>query len=158
VLVVVDTGRKRGVELAHVTFRDVVAVTTIGSGEADVSPASFDGDAPAGPSRLEVQRLAVKVFERLVPVQVRLELPKPIRDDDVAPLGALLPVLDAAVEGLLAHEGSRGSLQAIETLRLAVSATAEVRREGKVLLVVTSISPARRVDASALRQRIGEVL
>ncbi len=155
--VVVDASETRfATDVAYVRLDAVIAVTVADAARVEAR----DPAAPGPPGRLELQRLAVRIYERLTRagLSTRLELPKPLRDEDLDPLGSLLPALDTALGAVLDDAMGKEALAKVETVRLAVGEEARVDNDGKVLLVAVPIAHAQRQDATTLRKALESAL
>ena len=152
-----DTSESRHAsDRTYVPLASVVAVTVIDAARVE----ERDPDAPAPPGRLELQRHAVKIFARFTQAKIgtRLELPKPIKDDELDPLGTLLPVLECVIGAMLEDPMGKEALGKVETLRLAIDDEPSVRREGALVIITEARVFKRRQNAGALEKNLEAIL
>ncbi len=144
--------------VAHVPMKSIEAVTIHDVLGLSRPPA----DAPPAPSRLELRRRLAGA-ESAIAVQVgapiAFTLPEQLDEQDLEPLGALLPALSEALENVARDEKGRVSLQAkVKRVQLAVGEQPHVTLVGDALTVMTVNAHPRRLAPKMLERAIEAAL
>lgn len=129
---------------------DQIVVATLPDASALVHEPLLQADAPT-PSRLELHR-------RVAGLMPPIALAPDLDDAGRRAVGALLPLLTAALSAIARDAMGQGALAQIDGVELSAASTGHVARDGKRLSVRAPILAAEAYTEASLRGALERVL